>query len=544
MFLSNATTDRSPAGEFWFSPVPFRAGGPVTADQAIRLAAVFACVRIIAEDIAKLPFALMRPRRGEPGRDAVLNHWLYTLIARRPNAWQNPFEFREFMQACISLRGEAFARIIATARGVVTDLIPIHNDRVKIEMIANDNWRYRVRNRDGTEAVLVRGEMFHPKSLSLDGIRGVSPIQAASETVALALAAQRYGTRFFDNDAKPGGWIEYPGQFPDKEARDNFRVGWQEQQTGEHRGKVAVLEFGMKFHEVGITNEDSQFLETRQMQVGEIARLFRMPPHKIGDLSRATNNNIEHQGIEYVTDCLAPNASRLEAAIAWNFLPDEGPDAELDVEFSMRALMRGDTKARSLYASSGINSGWLTRNEARDDDGRNPIDGLDEPLQPLNMATSDQADAAWNDNPNDAGTDTDPADDKSAHARARAVLQAQDANARVRAQRRHDRVLAACQPDPRLLQLAIAGAERVARKEAEFARRVMRSDSAVELETAYEKHAAFVAAALGVSDAAATAYCARQVALLQGKGATMEIAAFEEIARARLERLAVTGDGQ
>lgn len=468
MFLSiraDSGGDRSPWGNFWFSQVPFRGtAASVDSDSAMRLTAVYACVRIIAEDVAKLPFTMMRPRAGG-GRDQVRDHWLYRLFARRPNEFQNPFEFREMMQGHLELRGNAYAKIVGNGRGEVTDLIPIHPDRVTIEPLNDGNWRYRVKNGSGADTPLVRGEVFHLRGLSLDGIQGVSPIAAARESVALGLAAQSYGQRFFANDARPGGWIEYPGNFKDAEARNLFREAYQSMQSGENRGKVSVLEYGMKFHEVAVTNEDSQFLETRQMQIGEIARLFRVPPHKIGDLSKATFSNIEQQSIEYVTDSLTPRLVRWEEAIEYSFLGDEA-DVELDVEFPVRSLLRGDTAARSTYYSSGINAGWLTRNEARDDDGRNPLDGLDEPLVPLNMVEEDNLEAREAAGGPPAMAPTEPAE--------------------------------TVDPDARAHALASAAADRVLRKEA----------AAADAPLADGKHAAFVAQVLSIPAAAAAQYCA------------------------------------
>jgi hypothetical protein len=214
-------------------------------------------------------------------------------------------------------------------------------------------------------------------------------IECARESFGLGLAAQSYGARFFANDAKPsGGWIEFPGQFKDKEARQVFREGWQANQGGVNRGKTAVLEMGMKYHEVGLTNQDAQFLETRKFSISDIARWFGVPPHKIGDLERATFSNIEQMALEYVQDALQPRATRMEASIEAELLLDF---EEIDVEFEFHELLRGDSMARSTYYHAGILDGWLTRNEARDMEGMEPIDGLDEPLRPLNMVEENEA---------------------------------------------------------------------------------------------------------------------------------------------------------
>lgn len=212
---------------------------------------------------------------------------------------------------------------------------------------------------------------------------GMSPIDLARESLGMALAAQDYGARFFANDAKPtGGWIEFPGSFKDSEAKKVFRESYQAAQSGANRGKVLVLENGMKFHEVGVTNRDAQFLELRKFQITDIARLFRVPPHMIADLDRATFSNIEQQSLEFVMHTMTPWTERWEASIESELLLD-GDD--LEVEFDFANLMRGDAASRSSYYQSGIQNGWLTRNEARIAENLNPLDGLDEPLRPLNM---------------------------------------------------------------------------------------------------------------------------------------------------------------
>jgi hypothetical protein len=208
----------------------------------------------------------------------------------------------------------------------------------------------------------------------------------------MALAAQDYGARFFTNDAKPtGGWIEFPGTFKDPESKRVFRESDQAAQSGSNRGKVLVLENGMKFHEVGVTNKDAQFLELRKFQITDIARLFRVPPHMIADLDRATFSNIEQQSLEFVMHTMTPWAERWEASIESDLLPDG--DA-LEIEFDFANLMRGDAASRSAYYQSGIQNGWLTRNEARISENLNPIAGLDQPLRPLNMVEEDDAEDA------------------------------------------------------------------------------------------------------------------------------------------------------
>ncbi|MEF8730832.1 MAG: phage portal protein [Candidatus Accumulibacter meliphilus] len=165
----------------------------------------------------------------------------------------------------LALRGNAYNRIVANRRGEILELMPVHPDRIRMELMPSGDYRYRVTDRLGVEAILPRGEIWHLRGPSSDGLMGMRPIDLARESLGMALAAQDYGARFFANDAKPtGGWIEFPGSFKDSEAKKVFRESYQAAQSGANRGKVLVLENGMKFHEVGVTNRDAQFLELRK----------------------------------------------------------------------------------------------------------------------------------------------------------------------------------------------------------------------------------------------------------------------------------------
>jgi hypothetical protein len=195
--------DRSPWGDFWFKPVPYKGGGDVSPDSALQLTAVYACVRILSEGVASLPFQLRYPKDGGRGWTYDEKHWLYRLFARRPNEYQNPFEFREMMQGHLSLRGNAYARIVGNSDGSVTDLLPIHPDAVKVEMLDNGGWRYRIKQPAGADEILRRDQVFHVRGLSTDGVMGINPIAAARGALSLGLAAQSYGERFFQNDGTP-----------------------------------------------------------------------------------------------------------------------------------------------------------------------------------------------------------------------------------------------------------------------------------------------------------------------------------------------------
>ncbi|SDR47151.1 phage portal protein [Paraburkholderia tuberum] len=397
MFISRfraGADDRSAWGNFWFEPVSARtnSGMRIGPDRAMQLPVVFACVRVLAETFGVLPIKLYRCGRNGK-KKPVTRHWLLDLLCGAPNQWQTPYEWREMMQGHLALRGNAFNQIVTAPDGSVRALIPKHPDGMRLEPLPGKSefdFRYKYTDRNGNVTHYAASEIWHLRGLSSDGIVGLNPIELARESVGLGLAAQDYGARFFANDATPGGgWIEFPGTFKDKAARENFRESYQNAQVGMNRGKVAVFEGGMKWHQLGLTNKDSQFLEARQFQVGDIARMFRVPPHLVGDLSKATFSNIEQQSLEFVIYTMTPWVARWESAIkTWLLLSD---DQDLEVQFDFAGLLRGDAGARSMYYHNGILDGWMTRNEARENENYEPIEGLDEPLMPLNMVPVSEA---------------------------------------------------------------------------------------------------------------------------------------------------------
>ncbi len=518
MFTSLMRTedDRSPGSDFWFSPVSLRSasGVRVTSDTAMRHGAVYASVQVLSQSMAVLPFELYRRRAGG-GRTFVTDHWLYRLMALRPNRYHSPFTWRQMVQGHLVFRGNAFNRIIDDGVGGIAELLPMHPDRVQIEMLDNGSWRYRHKLRNGSDEVLRRDQVWHLKALSDDGIMGLNPIEVCRESIGGAIAAETYANRFFANDARPtSGWVEFPGKFKDKEAKRSFRSQLQEQQAGANRGKSLVLDEGMKWHEVGMTNADAQFIETRKLSISDIARIFRIPPHKIGDLSRSTNNNIEQQGLEFWQDTMLPWTSNWASSLLFDLL-GEGVE-DLEPCFGFSPLLNADSKTRSEYLSRMVTAGILTRNEAREIEGYNPLPGLSEPLVPTNERELSDKPAPTKTLPapveDDTEDDTEPAD---ALAAAPIIARASE----------------------RALALASSAAERLMRKELAEVTKAKRAGGGEALAGVYTRHAEFVAEVLGVTQQAADDYCLAMADL----GPDTLLANYEQLALARLTRLALTG---
>jgi HK97 family phage portal protein len=283
----------------------------------------------------------------------------------------------------LALRGNAFAFINRTRSGTPIELLPIPPDNMNVLMLPGYQLQYTATLADGTTKVLDPVNVLHVRGMSLNGWMGVSPIAFARDSIGLALATERFGAQLFRNGAKVGGVLQHPGKMS-KDAHERLRTSFDAAHSGDGNHSTALLEEGMTYNKVSMTAEDSQFLETRKYQRSEIASIFRVPPHMIADLERATFSNIEQMALEFVTFSLMPWLNRIERALERDLLrPAER--AEYCIEFDEKQLLRGDAAARAAYYTSGITNGWLTRNEARVEEGYNPIEGLDEPLVPLNM---------------------------------------------------------------------------------------------------------------------------------------------------------------
>ncbi|HLI51911.1 MAG TPA: phage portal protein [Thermomicrobiaceae bacterium] len=356
-------------------------GRRMTHDSAMTIPAVWAAVKILSETLASLPIQ-MYARQADGGKRRATEHPLYDLLHDLPNPWQTAFEFKEMLQAHVVLRGNAFARIQPGPRGMVDSLIPLHPDRVQTDTDGQTILGYRYTDPAGVVHPIRYDEMFHLRGLSLDGILGVSVIAYARESFGLAHAAESFGARLFSQDATPGGVLQHPGQLSN-EAAERLRHDWQMAHAGLHNAhKVAVLEEGMTFNKLSFTPEDAQFLQSRSFQVAEIARWFRIPPHLLGDLERATFSNIEQQGMDFVMYTMLPWITRWEQIISRDLISATGT---YFAEFLLDNLLRGDIGTRYGAYATGRQNGWLSVNDIRRMENLNPVPGGDAYLQPLNM---------------------------------------------------------------------------------------------------------------------------------------------------------------
>jgi HK97 family phage portal protein len=358
-------------------------GVSVTPDTAMRCAAVFSCIRVVTEDLGKLPLILYR-RLKNGGKERATDHPCYWLMQSQPNDWQTPMEFKGMLQGHAELRGNAFA-LPVRYKGEVRELLPLQPHEVKVRQ--DGGWKVTYERTTGDRGTYRPGEILALRHLTLDGLRGLSTIGYARESVGLALAMERYGAKLFANQARPGGLLKHPGKLSDAAAK-RLKESFEEMHGGENLHRTALLEESMTWESVGMNNEDAQFVEGQKYKRSEIAGLFRVPPHKIADLEKATFSNIEHQSLEYVGDALMPRGKRWEEALNRALLtPAERK--EFFFEFLFDAVLRADTATRYEAEGKAIRDGWKTRNEVRISNNLNPADpALDEYIQPLNMGTA------------------------------------------------------------------------------------------------------------------------------------------------------------
>lgn len=376
---------RNPDDEHWWgaAPVQTSAGINVTPEVAMMSSAVYACVALIAETLASLPLITYR-RLPNGDRERATQNPLYDLLHDQPNHYQTAFEFKEMMQGHAMMRGDAFAQKVPGPRGPVDQLIPLHPDRVTVERLNSRAIRYRVRNELGTETVFLQDEIFHLRGKGSDGLRGESVVGYARNSIGLALATEEHGGLFFKNGTNLSGILTTEQKL---DAKVKARVGadWARLHSGRKNAHTAaVLEQGLKWQEMGMTNTDAQFLESRVFQLTDIARWFRVPPHMIGETTKATSwgTGIEQLSIAFVMYTLLPWMTRWQQAINRDLILARG---QYFSEFLIDALLRGDITARYNAYNIGRNGGWLSVNDIRKMENQNSIPGGDIYLQPLNM---------------------------------------------------------------------------------------------------------------------------------------------------------------
>ena len=344
-------------------------GKPVNEHTAMQMTAVYSCVRILAEAVAGLPLHLYK-YTDSGGKEKALSHSLYFLLHDEPNPEMSSFVFRETMMTHLLLWGNAYSQIIRNGKGEIIALYPLMPNRMSVDRDSN-GFLYYTYTRYSDEAPTMNGmtvtlrasDVFHIPGLGFDGLVGYSPIAMAKNAIGMAIACEEYGAKFFANGAAPGGVLEHPGTIKEpQKVRDSWNAAYQGS-SNSHR--VAVLEEGMKYQPIGISPEQAQFLETRKFQINEIARIFRVPPHMVGDLEKSSFSNIEQQSLEFVKYTLDPWVIRWEQAISRALLNSEEKKLYFS-KFNVDGLLRGDYVSRMNGYATARQNGWMSANDIRE----------------------------------------------------------------------------------------------------------------------------------------------------------------------------------
>lgn len=361
-------------------------GRGVTPDNALRVASVYACVRVLSETLAALPLSVYR--KTDEGREVATSHPLHAILHDLPNSEMSAMDFRVQLLASLLLQGNSFNEVYRTRGGEIGEIIPLPADKILVDR-SKKTGRLIFELHDGDVRTINPRRMWRISGLGTNGIIGLSPIGLMRESIGIAMATEEHAARMFSNGAKPGGILEHPSKLS-KDAQTALLESWNKAYQGPANvNKVALLQEGMKWHQIGMTAEDAQFIESRKYQRSEIAGIFGVPPHMIADLEKATFSNIEHQSIQFVVFSLLPWMKRIEQSIFRDLLlPSERQDYY--AEHNAAGLLRGDSKARSEFYKNLFNIGAMTINDIRRLENYNGIgeDGDKHWLQ-LNLAPID-----------------------------------------------------------------------------------------------------------------------------------------------------------
>ena len=370
MFKSRDKPENRTAGSsYTFFMGGSTSGKTVTERSAMQMTAVYSCVRILAEAVAGLPLHVYK-YTDSGGKEKAIEHPLYRLLHDEPNPEMSSFVFRETLMTHLLLWGNAYAQVIRNGKNEVVALYPLMPNRMTVDRDSNGQLYYSYYRgtdeaiRDPKSTVVLKpSDVLHIPGLGFDGLVGYSPIAMAKNAIGMAIACEEFGAKFFANGAAPSGVLEHPGTIKDP---SRVRDAWQSQFGGSsNSGKVAVLEEGMKYTPISISPEQAQFLETRKFQINEIARIFRVPPHMVGDLEKSSFSNIEQQSLEFVKYTLDPWVIRWEQSLMRALLATD-EKTRYFVKFNLEGLLRGDYQSRMNGYAIGRQNGWMSANDIRE----------------------------------------------------------------------------------------------------------------------------------------------------------------------------------
>ncbi len=474
--LENPSTTLSEA----LGAIPTTSNVVVNERRALQVVAFWSAVNTISDTLAVLPIKLIRKNNNNE-HQVVTDHPVWARLDVAPNRYMDSIVFRSTLQSHVLTWGNGYAWLRRNAIGEVQAMLPLDPGTTK-PVVKNKKLYYETQSEDVPKLLKARN-VLHIPALSRDGLEGMSVIREQREMIGSALAAQEYGGRLFANGAKPGGILSFPGKVrdPDK-LKSDIRAAY----TGENQHSLMVLGGDAKYSSFSIPPDDAQFLQTREFSIDEIGRMFRLPLHFLNKMGQATFNNLEMMGTHFVQYTMMPWFQRWEQQLSRKLLTEEEIAAGYRFKVNVNALVRGDIATRSNLYTAAITSGWMTRNEVRALEDMNPLDGLDDPLVPLNLGVigDDTDDEATGDGtPEDEGgtNDTDPDSDPAADSNERASFV----------------VVQAC-------------AERLVQNECNAVQRAVKHDDRVlRIDRFYDKHEQLLVDNLAIPVELARQYCAR-----------------------------------
>jgi HK97 family phage portal protein len=475
----------APWDDFWYQPIGTRSatGIRVTPESAKQIATVLSCINKIGKTLGMLPLKLYSDTP-DGGKKVASSHPLFPVLYSKPNDLQTAFEWRQMMQGHVELRGNAYSEIIPGKKRAIDQLMPMHPDRVHPEQLQTGRIRYRYNDPlTNQDRFLAQEQVFHLRNFMDNGIMGQSTVTMATDVMGVAIAAQDNYARFLKNDSRTQSVLT-GASFKTKQDKQAFRDDWQEQHTGENRYKVAVLPVGMDIKSVGVNAKDAELLDARKLSRIEIASLFDVPLHLIGETEKvATYASVEQFNIMFATYCILPRLILWEQAITRSLLFSSGTYYP---KFSMGMLLRGDTAARFAAYQIAVQNGWMSQNDVRIEEDQNPIPDGDNYWRPLAWARLGDVHSSIQ-NPQDGAAHEDtPSTDTDGGSK----------SARV---------------DERFLLMNVDQAGRCVRKEMGAVRRMVERDaSSQDVHEFYREHAAFVSSVMRIAPEKAQAWCQRR----------------------------------
>ena len=364
--------------EEWFGTSS--SGKVVTADKAIQLSAVWACVRLLSESISTLPLKIY-VRQPDGSRKAATDHPAYSILCRRPNSEMTPSRFMLMVVASICLRGNAFIEKKFIANRLVS-LVPLLPQNMVVKRLTTGALEYKY-TENGNERVIPIRNIMHIRGFGLDGVCGMMPMKTGRDVIGSAMAVEESAAKIFEQGLQSSGFLSSDNAL-DEDQRERLR-GYMAKFTGsKNAGKIMVLEGGLTYQGVTMNPEDAQMLESRAFSIEEICRWFRVPPFMVGHTTKQSSwaSSLEGMNLQFLTHTLRPLLVNIEQEIGRCLLDS---DDEIFAEFSVEGLLRADSAGRAAYYTSALQNGWMSRNDVRRLENMPPIDGGDIYTVQLNL---------------------------------------------------------------------------------------------------------------------------------------------------------------